>query len=60
MIDNPNGARATRGLLLQITAGIFVIHNVIYNKSTGKQRKSYNPIGVLVLKKALMLFYFFD
>ena len=33
MKDNPDGARATRGLMLQISAGIFVIYNVINRES---------------------------
>ena len=32
--ENPHGARATRGLLLQITAGIFVLYNVLNKNSS--------------------------
>jgi len=40
--DNPHGARATRGLLLQITAGIFVLYNVLNkNSSFSNQQKLF-------------------
>ena len=31
--DNPDGARATRGLLLQLTAGLFILNCLISNKN---------------------------
>ena len=31
--DDPNGARATRGLLLQLTAGLFILNYLISNKN---------------------------
>ena len=30
--DNPHGARATRGLLLQLTAGLFVLNYIFSDK----------------------------
>ena len=32
--DNKNGMRATRGLLLQLSAGLFVTYNIISKKNT--------------------------
>ena len=37
--DNPHGARATRGLLLQISAGIFVIYNLTNKDSKFSQQE---------------------
>ena len=31
--DNPDGSRATRGLILQLTAGLFILNYLISNKS---------------------------
>ena len=47
MSDDSNGARATRALLLQITAGLFVLNYIISNKN-----KLFNS------KKILFLFLF--
>ena len=47
MGDNPNGARATRALLLQITAGLFILNYLISNKNK-----------ILSSKKMLFVFLF--
>lgn len=46
--NDPNGARATRGIIFQLTAGLFVINYLIENKSK-----------ILKSKKVLFIFLFF-
>ena len=42
IIDNKNGMRATRGLLLQVTAGLFVVYHFLINsKSYSKNSKIF-------------------
>ena len=39
IVDNPDGARATRGLLLQLLAGLFILNYLISNKNIFNSKK---------------------
>ena len=47
LVENPNGARATKALLLQLTAGLFILHYLIFNKNK-----------IFISKKVLFIFLF--
>ena len=49
--DNPNGARATKALLLQLTAGIFILNYLISNKN-----KIFSSKKVLFVFLFLLIF----
>ena len=35
--NNPDGARATRGVMLQLIAGLFVLHNILFSKNMNEK-----------------------
>jgi hypothetical protein len=49
--ENPNGTRATRGILLQLTAGLFVLNALISNK-----RKIFSSKNILFIFLFMMSF----
>ena len=56
--EDPNGARATRGLLLQIFAGLFVIYNVLnknYDVSVKNKKNKNDSLIKRTVKKMLLI-----
>ena len=53
--DNPNGARATRALLLQLTAGLFILNYLISDKN--KIFSSKKMLFVFLFLLSLLIIY---